>query len=267
MVIGVYSPSIRYPGLETRQPHQELYTVQAMGSITISVQPDDVLTLSTDYAGQCCDVFTFNQKGENALGSLSLKRTLDGGNLKELLHRNMSNRQQVISGLKRRNVDIDKAQACRVFHHDVTAGHSKTITCSDNLFVIITAPGEDMSVDRQNAATDISVKLTRATPVHENDIPLPEPLAEPRLDIRINACTAQPYTVYEGEYIQIIDVAGRECSDFQAFSVKSINEGIQDPINVTTTTSAPCAPRDRIAVNAAWPGVSKKVISRSLWGT
>ena len=255
MVIGVYSPSIRYPGLETRQPDQELYTVPAMGSITINVQPDDRLTISTDYASQCCDVYAFNQQGRDALDSLSLKRTLDGGNLNELLHQNLSNRQQVVSGLKRRNVDIDNAQACRIFHHDVAAGHSKTLKCADNLFVIITAPGEAMSIEKQNAATDITVKLTRAAPVHENDIPLPEPLAEPRLDIRVNACTAQSYTVYKGEYIQTIDVAGRECSDFQAFSVKSIDEGLQDPINVTTT-------RTITGCNYPMPGLHAKYFDK-----
>ena len=43
------------------------------------------------------------------------------------------------------------------------------------------------------------------------------PLAEPRLDFRVDLASALAYEVREGEYIQIIDVKGRQCSDFLAF--------------------------------------------------
>ncbi len=54
---------------------------------------------------------------------------------------------------------------------------------------------------------------------------LPEPLAEPRLDLTINIASAISFEVFEGEYIQIIDVEGRQCSDFLAFHRKALDTG------------------------------------------
>ena len=45
----------------------------------------------------------------------------------------------------------------------------------------------------------------------------PQALAEPRLDFRVDLASALAYEVRAGEYIQIIDVEGRQCSDFLAF--------------------------------------------------
>ena len=64
---------------------------------------------------------------------------------------------------------------------------------------------------------------------------LPEPLADPRLDLRIDKCTARQYEVRAGEFIQIIDVAGRECSDFLALSAAGLDQGQERHIDMTTT--------------------------------
>ena len=40
-----------------------------------------------------------------------------------------------------------------------------------------------------------------------------------------------------GEYIQVLDVQGRECSDFQAFSRRALDAGLERDIDPTTTRS------------------------------
>ena len=40
-----------------------------------------------------------------------------------------------------------------------------------------------------------------------------------------------------GEYIQIIDVAGRQCTDFQCFAPRKLDKGVDYPLDVTTTRS------------------------------
>ena len=40
-----------------------------------------------------------------------------------------------------------------------------------------------------------------------------------------------------GEYIQIIDVAGRQCTDFQCFAARKLDKGIEHPLDVTATRS------------------------------
>ena len=66
---------------------------------------------------------------------------------------------------------------------------------------------------------------------------LPEPLADPLQDIRVNRATAEAYVVRAGEYIQIIDVAGRQCTDFQCFAARKLDKGLEHPLDVTTTRS------------------------------
>ena len=49
-------------------------------------------------------------------------------------------------------------------------------------------------------------------------------LADPVLDLRVKCSTAESYVVKAGDYIQIIDVDGRQMTDFQCFDArKTIN--------------------------------------------
>jgi hypothetical protein len=64
---------------------------------------------------------------------------------------------------------------------------------------------------------------------------LPEPLAEPRLDFRVDKASALDYEVQEGEFIQIIDVAGRQCSDFLAFHAHKLDAGIERGLDPQVT--------------------------------
>ncbi|MGH6946925.1 MAG: DUF1989 domain-containing protein, partial [Kiloniellales bacterium] len=57
----------------------------------------------------------------------------------------------------------------------------------------------------------------------------------PRLDFRIDRATAAAYEVKSGEFVQIIDVEGRQCSDFQAFPLAQLDRGIERCLDVTTT--------------------------------
>jgi uncharacterized protein YcgI (DUF1989 family) len=71
----------------------------------------------------------------------------------------------------------------------------------------------------------------------QNETLLLEPLADPLQDIRVNHSTAEAYVVRCGEYIQVIDVAGRQCTDFQCFAARKLDRGVDHPLDVTTTRS------------------------------
>ena len=72
-------------------------------------------------------------------------------------------------------------------------------------------------IDGDPPASALVVEVKRATPRPEVELELPPPLAEPRLDFRVDKASALAYEVREGEFIQIIDVKGKQCSDFLAF--------------------------------------------------
>ena len=63
----------------------------------------------------------------------------------------------------------------------------------------------------------------------------PPPLAEPLVDLNIQPGHARGYEVKAGQLIQIVDVKGRECTDFQAFSLRALDRGIEREIDPTTT--------------------------------
>ena len=55
------------------------------------------------------------------------------------------------------------------------------------------------------------------------------------LDLRVHSATAESYFVKAGDYLQIIDVDGRQCTDFQCFSARKLDKGRDHPLDVTTT--------------------------------
>ena len=79
------------------------------------------------------------------------------------------------------------------------------------------------------------VEVERATPAVREEAELPPPLADPRLDFRVDAATALAYEVRAGEYIQVIDVRGRQCSDFLAFDLAALERGVERGVDATTT--------------------------------
>jgi aminomethyltransferase len=101
----------------------------------------------------------------------------------------------------------------------------------------VAAPGRVMDFQTQDTATDIELFIQRATPVNykPGGNPLPDPLRDPLLEIRIRAATAHAYVVKAGEYIQILDIDGRQMTDFQAFSARKLDKGIEHALDATVT--------------------------------
>ena len=83
--------------------------------------------------------------------------------------------------------------------------------------------------------SDLDVEVRRTRPRTHDELELPPPLAEPRLDFRVDRATALSYEVKAGEYIQIIDVEGKQCSDFLAFHRRKLEDGIERGFDPTIT--------------------------------
>jgi aminomethyltransferase len=167
------------------------------------------------------------------------------------------NTRQVLAGLKRRNIDPSQAKALALFPTETTPGVAANYAARKDLLCIVCAPGGPMMVDQQTPPTSLVVQVQRSRQRDLREPPLPEPLAEPRLELRIDRCTARQYTVHAGEYIQIIDVAGRECSDFLAFSRAALDQGQERHIDMTTT-------RTLVGTGYPGPGLYAKYFDRDM---
>ena len=92
-----------------------------------------------------------------------------------------------------------------------------------------------MAPEAQDTATPVTVLVQRAKPRIVGQYDLPDPLADPILDLRVKSATAESYFVKAGDYIQILDVDGRQCTDFQCFDARKLDKGIQHALDVTTS--------------------------------
>jgi len=122
----------------------------------------------------------------------------------------------------------------RLFGSDSAAGSDVVLRAERDARLLIAAPGGRL-VDGDDPASELLVEIRRARPRAREAHELPEPLAEPRLDLRIDAATARSYEVRAGEYIQIIDVQGRQCSDFLAFHRHKLEAGRERGLDATVT--------------------------------
>ncbi|MGH2993872.1 MAG: DUF1989 domain-containing protein, partial [Solirubrobacterales bacterium] len=85
--------------------------------------------------------------------------------------------------------------------------------------------------------SELLVEVRRTAARTYDQVELPPPLAEPRLDVRVDAATALAYEVRAGEFIQVIDVEGKQCSDFLAFHRRKLESGLERGLDATTTRS------------------------------
>ena len=125
------------------------------------------------------------------------------------------------------------SQGRRVLAEGNPAGARFAFSVDATTDCIIAAPGSPMPPDAQHPPTALLVEISRTLAAAPND--LPAPLAEPLADLRVPAATAAAYRVAAGDYIQIIDVDGRQCSDFLAFDAAALARGEEHGIDPTTT--------------------------------
>ncbi|MEM8730699.1 MAG: DUF1989 domain-containing protein [Pseudomonadota bacterium] len=82
-------------------------------------------------------------------------------------------------------------------------------------------------------AQDVEISVRRTGLVSA----LPEPLGEVVDAFTISRGTARAYDVQAGQYVQIIDVDGQQCSDFMAFRTDALDRGQEQMIDSTATRS------------------------------
>lgn len=201
---GFPRPSaILRPGIRPVAAGSERYVVRAGGSVTVRVMAGDGVSV-TDLEGlQACEL---RAAGIDGRADAAILGGPGGGAM------------------------------IRVFGQG-PAGERASFTVQRDAVLKVSAPGGAMAADRHDTATDIELIIRRASPVRlkAGDVPLPEPMADILQDIRVPAATARAYMVKAGDYIQVIDVAGRQCTDFQCFSARKLDKGLENALDATIT--------------------------------
>ena len=183
-------------GLLAPDPALETYRVQPGGATEIKLAGDDRLRIVDRHGGQVAHV----TGGLEAVGL----------------------REQ------------GSSSAARLFGPESSPGEDVELVADRDTRLLIAAPGGRI-VDGDQPATELMIEVRRATPRTREELELPPPLAEPRLDFRIDPATASSYEVKAGEFIQVLDVKGKQCSDFLAFHAEKLQRGIERGLDATVT--------------------------------
>ncbi len=223
-------------------PGRERYEVAGAGALLIPLGAGDRITITNAEGGQVCELVAADGKGATDAGIIGLAANSSAEGLKALLVSGGSGLGGLRLGMERRGIDLGKAKAVTMFGAATPAGTAETVTAARDGVLIIAAPGKPMLPDAQDTATPLVVEVQRSTLKTVGQFDLPDPLADPVLDLRVKSATAQAYFVKAGDYIQILDVDGRQCTDFQCFSARKLDKGIEHALDVTTsrTLDGPC---------------------------
>jgi aminomethyltransferase len=220
LVDGLLAPD---PGLET-------YRVAPAGAAVVSVAGDDRIRIVDRHGGQVAELTALSAQGNEDLGSVGLRADAPASVLRGLVGKG----DGFLAQLQARGLNPHDADAARLFGPESAPGSEISLRAERDATLVVAAPGGRI-VDGERPATELLLEVRRATPRARAEVELPAPLAEPRLDFRIDAATASSYEVRAGEYIQILDVRGRQCSDFLAFHRGKLETGVERSFDATVT--------------------------------
>ena len=213
----------------------ERYVVPGAGAIAVQIAEGDRIGITNDEGGQSCEFLTAHPDGRLDAGLVDARADRPAEGLRALLVSNHPGLKPLRRRLEERAISLVGARAIGLFGPGSRAGETVSFAVRSPGWAIIAAPGGAMDFDAQDTATPLTVRITRATPRHKGRFALPVPLADPLLDLRVRTATAEVYTVKAGDFIQIIDVDGRQCTDFQCFDARKLERGIIEPLDMTTT--------------------------------
>ena len=238
-------PRVLQPGLRVLPRGVERFVVAGGGSLTLPVFAGDRLAVIDREGRQPCEIVAMTADGRETPGLIGAADAGPAEGLRTLLGQGGSEAQRLLGALAHRGMPSRFDHAARCFGPDSPAGSRAEFAVEGDGVVVIAAPGEAMEVAGHQTLTPLEVFVTRTNPAEAAARSgLPAPLAEPRYEFRVAAGTAHAYEVGAGEYIQIVDIDGRECSDFQAFNAGQLQKGLERDIDATAT---------RTLMGAAYP--------------
>ena len=237
-------PRLLLPGIRRLPPGVERYPIPGAGSLALRLFAGDGLRIVNREGGQVCEIVAFAADGRERPGILGRKAAGAARGLRAMLAAGGPAAEALLAALRARGLGCDLARAIRLFGSETPAFEEATLAVEEDGVALVAAPATAMDAAGHDTASPLELFVTRADAALAARRSIPDPLAEPRYEHRIAAGTAHAYEVRRGEYIQILDIEGRECSDFQAISLPKLERGLERDIDPTAT---------RALMGAAYP--------------
>ena len=229
---------VRRPGLDELARGEQTLWIAGGAAGIVEVAAGDRLTIEDFEGRQRAVLAGFDADGRAKAGLLEdgASARLSKGPLTELL-------PAALQETLRDRLDLGQGVALAGLGGESRAGERLDFQVVADGRILIAAPGRLTAVDSFDAPTALKVTRTLASNRPVAAAP-PPPLAEPLLDLLVARRTGAAYELAAGDYVQVLDVAGRQCSDFVVFPKAALDRGLERFIDSTVT---------RTMVGAAYP--------------
>ena len=226
------------PGISVLPDNVERHTVPGGGSRALEVEAGDIVNVLDVEGLQAVELVHFTPDGKSDAAHLGTKGDGAAIGLQRTLSQGGSAGLRVKNLLEASGFSLADTDRVMLFNGESVAGECRRVTAMAGGLLCIAVPGGPMMPDEQNVATPVVVFIERVRArVQADSLQAPAPLAEPLLDENIQPGNAVAFEAKKGQYIQVLDVQGRECSDFQALSARALDKGLERDIDPTTTRS------------------------------
>ena len=128
---------------------------------------------------------------------------------------------------------LDGATGLEIFSAEGPAGEIHVGRALKSAELVLILPvAEDYIWAGGGAAVRVEVKPPEAS---NSEVALPDPLGKVVDEWRVSRGTARAYEVKKGQFIQVIDVEGQQCSDFMAMRADALDAGVERYIDSTVS--------------------------------
>ncbi|KIC45424.1 aminomethyltransferase family protein [Tateyamaria sp. ANG-S1] len=132
-----------------------------------------------------------------------------------------------------RDSTLDAARGLHIFGPEDAPGETHIGKVTQDADLICILPAQDGFIETGAGG---SVTLTIQPPAGNGfDLALPDPLGHVVDEWRVSRGTAHAYTLKKGQFVQIIDVEGQQCSDFMAMRADALDSGLERYIDSTVS--------------------------------
>ncbi|MEM8555473.1 MAG: DUF1989 domain-containing protein [Pseudomonadota bacterium] len=220
--IGYRSNRRTFPGFS--KPDQRLHHLEPRGALKLDLEPGDLVRIDWLGGAAKLGLLAFRGSGQNAMSALGIDHSkplnftdFESGALTGWLVSNGANPGHAI-------------RAANLFAN----AEAVVLSSIEPVTVWITNPVSADALIELGAGGSVQVEHVPSRP---DRFHLPEPLGHVTEEFTVSRGTAHAYEVPKGHLVQIIDVEGQQCSDFQALRQDALDAGLERAIDGTATRS------------------------------
>jgi len=199
------------------------HTVASREAIQVEMEAGDLLTIQGVTAEVPLEIAGFGADGSPALGKLNVLAS-------DKLDLNKFDSHKLIGWIAGNGGDAKAAIPCARYEGQEEEPLVLRAPASLTLWLYRPVDAFSLISALGNGIVSVTHKLASYTSSH-----LPPLLGDTRDEFTVKSGTGMAYELRPGEYLQIIDIEGQQCSDFTAFCAAGLDCGKEIMIDATAT--------------------------------